>query len=141
MTLSDLKSGVRTGVDSLDYEHRELVALMEELCECFDRLGASEKSEPLEDVSDRFGALYARTTAHFALEERLMRERKYPQFKAHKADHERLLDAIRDMMEAYQSGRCADCAVSLRGCLSNWFSGHMEKDADLQALRSAKPRH
>jgi hemerythrin len=38
-------------------------------------------------------------SAHFALEERFMREHGYDQLALHKADHERLLDEIREIMD------------------------------------------
>jgi hemerythrin-like metal-binding protein len=136
MSLATLKSKLQTGIDSIDHEHRELVAAMEELSDCFERLDSSEHSEPVDAVSDRFGALYSRVSAHFALEEKLMRKGKYADFKSHKADHEKLLDSIRDMMEAYEQGHCADCARTLRDCLEDWFSGHVDLDASLNRLKS-----
>jgi hemerythrin len=128
MSLTSLKDGLRTGIDSLDYEHRKLVGVMEALCDSFDR------AESDREVSDLFGALYAEASAHFALEESIMREKKYAFYDAHKADHERLLDQIRFMMEAYEDGMCTDCGTSLRKCLETWFEGHVA-DADA-ALRS-----
>ncbi len=123
MSLTSLKDGLRTGVDSLDYEHRKLVGVMEELCDRFDRADFPG------GVSDCFGELHAAVSAHFALEESLMREKKYASYDEHKADHERLLDQIRFMMIAYEDGKCTDCGVSLRKCLEDWFAGHV-KDAD-----------
>jgi hemerythrin len=82
-----------------------------------------------------FGALYAKASAHFALEERIMREKKYAFYDAHKADHERLLDQIRHMMEAYEDGMCTDCGTSLRACLEAWFAGHVaDADTGLRTL-------
>jgi hemerythrin len=129
MSLTSLKDGLKTGIDGLDYEHRKLVEVMETLCDSFDR------AESTREVSDLFGAFYAEASAHFALEESLMREKKYALLEAHKADHERLLDQIRTMMEAYEAGMCTDCGTSLRACLEAWFAGHVANaDAGLRAL-------
>ncbi len=129
MSLTSLKDGLRTGINGLDYEHRELVGMMEALCDSFDDAG------PSSEVSDLFGALYAEASAHFALEESLMREKKYASYEAHKADHERLLERIRQMMEAYEDGMCEDCGTSLRRWLEAWFAGHVAKaDAGLRSL-------
>jgi hemerythrin len=68
-------------------------------------------------------------SAHFALEERLMSEKNYAFYDAHKADHERLLDQIRRMMEAYEDGECADCGTNLRACLDTWLADHV-RNAD-----------
>ena len=129
MSLTSLKDGFRTGIHSLDYEHRKLVEVMEALCDSFDRAASAR------EVSDLFGALFAKTSAHFALEESIMREKKYAFYDAHKADHERLLDQIRHMMEAYEDGMCADCGTSLRACLEAWFAGHVaDADTGLRTL-------
>ena len=127
MSLSSLKDKLNTGIDSLDYEHRKLVGVMEDLCDSYDRAESS--------VSDLFGALYAQASAHFALEESIMREHKYAFYDAHKADHERLLERIRFMMEAYEDGLCADCDTSLRACLEEWFAEHVANaDMGLRTL-------
>jgi hemerythrin-like metal-binding protein len=128
MSLTSLKDGLKTGIDGLDYEHRKLVEVMEALCDSFDRAGSAG------EVSDLFAALYTEASAHFALEESIMRGKKYAFYDAHKADHERLLDKVRIMMEAYEDGMCTDCGTSLRGCLETWFANHVA-DADTR-LRS-----
>ena len=128
MSLTSLKDGFRTGIRSLDYEHRKLVGAMEALCDSYDRAASAR------ETSDLFGALYAEASAHFALEESIMREKKYAFYDAHKADHERLLDQIRFMMEAYEAGQCVDCDTTLRACLEAWFAGHVA-NADM-ALRT-----
>jgi hemerythrin-like metal-binding protein len=127
MSLSGLKDKLHTGIDSLDYEHRKLVEVMEEICDSYDRAESS--------VSDLFGTLYAEASAHFALEESIMREAKYAFYDAHKADHEQLLDRIRFMMEAYEDGLCKDCDTSLRDCLEAWLAGHVANaDTGLRTL-------
>ncbi|MBE9558478.1 MAG: hemerythrin family protein [Proteobacteria bacterium] len=129
MSLTNLKDGLNTGIDSLDYEHRKLVGVMEAICDSFDRADSAP------EVSDLFGKLYAEASAHFALEESLMREKKYRLYDAHKADHEQLLDQIRNMMEACEDGKCTDCGMNLRACLEAWFAGHVtEADSGLRGL-------
>ncbi len=131
MSLASLKRELRTGIDGLDYEHRELVGVMEAICDSFEQAGSAR------EVSDLFGALYAGASAHLALEESIMRANKYALLEAHKADHEKLLNSIRDMMEAYEGGVCADCGTSLRACLEVWFAGHVT-DADIELRKLAK---
>lgn len=129
MSLASLKDRFSTGIESLDYEHRRLVDAMESLCDGFDRAGSDN------EVAALFGELQARASAHFALEERLMREAAYPAYESHKADHERLLERIRTMMEAYEAGRCRDCGIALRDCLEHWLAGHVaEADQGLRRL-------
>lgn len=131
MSLTSLKNGLRTGIDGLDYEHRKLVGAMEAISDSFDRAVIAQ------EVSDLFGDIHATASAHFALEESLMRKKKYAFYEAHKADHERLLDKIRVMMEAYEDGVCMDCGKSLSVCLETWLAGHV-KNADTGLRTLAK---
>jgi hemerythrin-like metal-binding protein len=129
MSLTSLKDGFRTGIECLDYEHRNLVEVMEALSDSFD--GAGSTSE----VSNLFATFYAQASAHFALEESIMREKKYALYDAHKTDHERMLDQVRQMMEAYEDGQCAECGMSMRVCLEGWFASHVaDADAGLRVL-------
>ena len=84
------------GVPSVDYEHQGLIRLINELHANLVR----QTSEYT--VSDFLGEIHAKIAAHFALEEKIMRERRYDEFEDHKTDHERLLDEIRDIMDEYE---------------------------------------
>jgi len=112
------------GTGGLDFEHRRLIGMLETLSDEFEHSKAS--------VSGWFGELYAETAAHFALEEGVMRRNGEAAYESHKADHERLLDQFRCIMEAYEAGQCHGCGLRLRVCLANWFSNHVrESEAPL----------
>ncbi|MDD9982005.1 MAG: hemerythrin family protein [Gammaproteobacteria bacterium] len=111
------KSEYDLGIPDVDHEHRELFDLINELH------ASLFEPESLTTVSDFLGELFSRISSHFALEERLMRDGRYADFPAHKSDHERLLDEIRDLMDDYEDGGYADLerfAVDLE----RWFSVH-----------------
>ncbi len=102
---------------------------MEELCESFDHVGSAL------EISELFGELYARASAHFALEERFMRERNYAFYDAHKADHEHLLGQIRNLMDIHEDGMPSYSGTSISGCLVAWFTGHVvDMDTGLRTL-------
>ena len=105
------------GVASVDHEHRELIALINETHERLQRPDADVT------VPDFLGEIYTRISAHFALEEKIMRAGGYDQFPEHKADHERLLDAIRDIMDDYEDSRVFDEEQFARR-LATWFTDH-----------------
>jgi hemerythrin len=114
------------GIGSIDYEHRELIGLINMI---FERLEAG--GDP-EEVAGDLGEVHARIAAHFALEERIMRERKYDQFSDHKTDHERLLDDIRNIMDAYEAGTYAAQREAFAERLEDWFVVHFKtRDARL----------
>jgi hemerythrin len=107
------------GIEAVDHEHRELVELINRLHEQAKAQGSKVA------VLGFFGDLYKAISAHFALEERFMREKGYDQLRQHKGDHERLLDEIRDIMEDYEVNDIFE-ERQLAQRLDAWFSRHFE---------------
>ena len=115
------------GVDSVDYEHQNLMDMINMIyAELEDQRDIAEIEKTVSDV-------HAEISAHFALEERLMRNAGYEEYEAHKNDHEELLDQIRNMMDAIADN--PDSGLDkLSEQLSDWFSGHFATfDARLHA--------
>ena len=109
------------GIPGVDHEHQELFDLINEL---HDHLFESESATT---VVDFLGELFSKISGHFALEEKMMRDGRYAGLRAHKADHERLLDEIRDLMDDYEDGVHVDLdrfALTLERWFSEHFSTH-----------------
>ena len=111
------KTEYSVGVESMDDEHREMIDLINEI---YDRL---ESDPDADQVEECLGDIFSTISMHFALEERLMRKNNYEEYQAHKADHEDLLDQIRDLMDDFAADT-ASGAVKLEQGLSAWFAGH-----------------
>jgi hemerythrin-like metal-binding protein len=127
MTLIEWKEQYSLGVPAVDYEHRELVDLINEL------YGNVTGSGTKITVLDFLGELYTRIAAHFALEEKVMRDNDYDEYVDHKTDHERLLDDIRDLMDDYEDGVNVDVEAFGKR-LDEWFSEHFRtRDARLHS--------
>ena len=125
MALLEWKPAYSLAIPSVDLEHRQMIAMINE---CYAAL--DQEPEP-QAVRDFLGDIHAGIAAHFALEERLMREAAFPGYPAHKEDHEALLDDIRELMDAYakdpEAGR-----IQLRERLAAWFGRHFSTfDAQL----------
>lgn len=117
MTLLTWKPEYSVGIEAVDFEHREMIELLNGL---YDEL--EDKSDP--DAIEQFlGDIHATISAHFALEERVMQRSGYSEFEAHKDDHEELLDQIRDLMDTFILDSESGIAL-LQERLSNWFSVH-----------------
>lgn len=125
MALLEWKNEYAVGVEAVDHEHRELIELINSL---HDRLSQPETEIT---VAEFLGEIYAKIAAHFALEERVMREQDYDELADHKADHERLLDDIREIMDDYElRGAFDDETLAER--LKDWFGDHFRtKDSRL----------
>lgn len=125
MGLIEWSDKFSVGVDDIDFEHRQLINLINELYQKLD--GDHSKDE----IAELFGELYADISAHFALEEKMMRESRYAEYRAHKDEHENLLDDIRDLMDDYSDKPEFD-RDELTRRLGEWFGGHFkEMDARL----------
>ena len=119
MSLLEWRDEFRIGIAEVDHEHQVLIGLINDLHAA---LGADRSGEKIEEF---LGEIFARISAHFALEEKDMQARHYPESDAHKADHERLLDDIRDIMdEQSEHGVLDDSAFSAR--LAAWFGDHFK---------------
>ena len=126
MALIDWKPEFSVGIDDVDQEHQELIALINALHE---RLSGDSTAE---EISAFLGEVDAQIAAHFALEEWTMRELNYDQYEDHKADHDRLLEQIRDIADAFEAGVYMDYSGRLGYHLKHWFSEHFRtRDARL----------
>lgn len=119
MTLIKWKEEFSVGVAAVDLEHRELIQLINRLDT--DMLEYATKKTVVQSL----GEIYARISAHFALEEKIMRDAAYEGYATHKQDHESLLDELLDIIDSVDdAGRYDRAALSRR--LESWFSDHFQ---------------
>lgn len=107
---------------ALEHDHRWLIQTIDEACASLDDAGSRNS------IIDVLGALYVRTCAHFALEEKVLREQQPDVYSAQKARDEALLERIRTMMDAYDDGECDGCEKSLDECLGSWLHEHLAEE-------------
>mgnify|MGYP002725586682 CR=1 FL=1 len=127
MSLLQWKDEFQTGFRSIDFEHQNLISSINQIFE--DGSGDKEK------LLAALGEIHALVESHFALEEKIMRDQKYPAYLEHKNDHERLLDEILDIMDAVEKEGELDTEAALRERLGGWFSNHFATlDKDLHTM-------
>lgn len=125
MQLLEWKDEFSLGIPEIDFEHRELIQLINEM------LVKIYESERTENTSEYLGEIYARIALHFALEEKIMRERNYDHLEDHKSDHDKLLNEIRDIMDNYSDITEIDTDKFVNE-LTHWFTDHFStRDARL----------
>jgi hemerythrin len=117
MTLLQWKPAYSLGIPSVDHEHRELIGTINE---AYARMADAADSAAVESCLED---IHVGIASHFALEERHMREMDYPEYPAHKDDHEDLLDQIREMMDEFHDDPEAG-SRALQKNLGDWFSRH-----------------
>lgn len=125
MALIEWKDEFSVGVPDVDHEHQELIGLINDLHD------AMSSGSGNVTVMDFLGEIYARISAHFALEEKIMRDRKYDEYAEHKAEHEALLDKLRDIMDDYEENAYFS-DEEFSSAVEKWFTDHFKtRDARL----------
>lgn len=132
MALLKFKESYKTGVGSIDFEHQELINLINELH------GVLQSKETKDDVEDVLGELHGKIGSHFALEEKVMRDMSYPEVDEHTAEHNRLLDEILDIADAVHTDENYDYMARLEKEVQSWFTVHFAgMDARLNKILAA----
>ncbi len=84
------------GIDSIDEQHKKLINLINTLQTIVDYSTGEEIER------ECLAAVVNYTKTHFVYEEGLMREYGYPDFEAHKAQHQKMIDKVNDLLAAYE---------------------------------------
>ena len=117
MSLIEWKPEFSVGNAAVDHEHSELIALINDLHATIEGSGSQDQ------VVESLGEIYAQISAHFALEEKIMRDARYSDYEAHKGDHESLLDQLLDILDGVEEDGRYD-EQKLSASLEHWFSEH-----------------
>ena len=118
------------GVEAIDAQHRELFARIDRLLEVLrDRRGGDEVARLLHYLAEY-------VLAHFSSEEKLMLERAYPHYDAHRQEHLRFvreLEALRS--EHDREGPTTVLLVRVTNRVTAWLREHIYRaDRDLAAF-------
>ena len=119
-------------IGSVDAQHQNLFSIASEL---HSAMSAGQGKASLGRILDR---LVQYTSVHFAHEERLMRLHDYPDFAAHKAEHDALVRQVLKFQEDFTSGR-ATITVQLLQFLRDWLLKHVQ-GSDLRYAPYLKQR-
>lgn len=117
MSLIEWRAGYSVGVESIDHEHRQMIGLINDIYE------EMRHRHDTASIEQFLGDVQAAIAAHFALEERVMRDSGYAEYLAHKEDHEELLDQIGEMMDVLSDDPQRGIDL-LKQQLSDWFTVH-----------------
>lgn len=102
------------GVEEMDGNHREFLALLEALRDAGD-----------EDFIFLFQKLVDHTRLHFAEEGRLMRLCKFPALAEHEGEHFRVLGDLMQFNRSVKRGRLPLARAYARSGLNEWFDLHL----------------
>jgi len=121
MVLFDWSEKYRTGIPSIDEQHRKLIGLVNELNEAM-RVGRGKEltDKVLKELGDY-------TVYHFSFEEAAFEKYGYPAKDEHRREHQALVRQLEDVVGKYERGEIG-INVTLLEFLSNWIKTHIEKE-------------
>ena len=118
-----------TGIGVIDKQHRRIVDYINQL---HDARTSGHKHEDIGLVLDE---LVDYTLSHFAFEESMQEEAKYPFLKAHKKVHDLFVKRVGEYQERFKLGE--DVSEELNNLLVTWLFNHIKRD-DADYVASVK---
>ncbi len=106
-------------ITSLDDQHQELISILNRL------FVAVSKLEGGQAIAGTLDSLASYTAKHFALEESLMQQANYPDFDAHRAEHQRLLAQL-DQFRKKHLLEDKPIYFEMLGFLKVWLKDHIQ---------------
>lgn len=112
------KESYSVGIDSIDQQHKKLLTLINQLQTAVDYpTGGHFEREALDELVD-----YTKT--HFSYEEGLLIDNDYPDFNAHKAEHEKMFKKVEEVLAEYELDQ--DAAMNKAAeFLRDWLITHI----------------
>lgn len=113
------KPALSTQIKALDEEHREMLDLAGRLQLEIDR-GKSARQ-----VSELFPELIAREKQHFAREEQLMKQQRFPGYAEHKRAHDDLAARLADLYDRLRDDEPIG-SMALLTFMQDWLVRHIQ---------------
>lgn len=113
--------GLSTGVAWQDAEHRLLFIRINNL------MLSMKQDKGKEELSTLFSFLTLYVSEHFRREEAAMENTRYEMASNHKAQHERFLNNIYYLNEAFKRDGSRGHLIEVRRLLADWFAEHVAK--------------
>ena len=92
----DWRDEYSVNIESIDRQHKKLINLINMLQTTVDYSTGEEFER------ECLAAVVEYTKTHFVYEEGLMRQYGYPDFEAHKAQHQKMIDKVNDLLAEYE---------------------------------------
>lgn len=113
------KRGLSVGVADVDEDHKKLIKMVNKL------FGAVLSSDPTRVLERVLAELSDYVVIHFEREEALMQRLNYPEYAAHKAEHQNLLDAATRFKKNLASGLATHLKEEIETLLRDWLVTHI----------------
>jgi len=112
------RDDLSVGIESIDDDHKKLLSLINNLqTAVFYPTGEAFERQALQELVDY-------TKYHFDREEKLMQENGYPDFEAHRRQHQAMIAKVGGFMSAYEQDR-EGTIDELTRFLKDWLMQHI----------------
>jgi hemerythrin-like metal-binding protein len=111
-------SDMSVHIKSIDMQHQRLINQINKLHAAMSTDAEKQVIAPL------LGELLASAAAHFAYEEKLMSDNRYPKFTEHKLEHDALAAKAKELARDLGSGKRLGSA-ELMTFMKEWLSRHI----------------
>ncbi len=112
------KDEYSVGITHIDQDHKKLITLLNQFAIAYDyAMSETFEKEALDE-------LVSYTKYHFEREEKLMSENDYPDFEAHKAQHQNMIDEVNSFVALYQE-KGHDSLSEIVDFLKAWLINHI----------------
>jgi len=112
------KSEYSVGIKHIDDDHKKLISLLNQFSIAYDyAMSESFEKEALDE-------LVSYTKYHFEREEVLLQEHNYPDFEAHKAQHQVMIAQVEKFVQLYQE-KGHDALDEISSFLTDWLINHI----------------
>ena len=118
MPLIEWKDELSVDINTIDKQHKGLIALINELHEGM-RVGKGQDM-----LGETLTKLVEYTKMHFATEEKFFETYKYPGYVAHKSEHDKLTGQVLDFKSKFDNKQ-AVVTVELMSFLKDWLRKHI----------------
>jgi len=108
----------RVNIGVIDMQHQKLVSMVNELHQAMVQGSGKDK------LGDTLSKLINYTRDHFATEERIMHSHAYPDFLAHKSEHEHLTATVLDFQRRFLSNEVG-LTIGVMDFLKDWLRNHI----------------
>ena len=108
------------GVPTIDSQHKELFARADALLAAMSQGKSAQEVKPLLDFLDDY------CSSHFASEEKLMREKRYPGLQEHAAQHAIFVKQFQEVVEQFRAkGPSITVSLGVQKLVSGWLVQHI----------------
>ena len=118
MALFQWNNSFSVNNSEIDNQHKKLVALVNEL---HDAMGQGKSRDVLGGI---FNELVSYTKYHFKSEENQMLNKNYPDYTAHRLEHQKLTNQVLKLKQEFDSGKVV-ISIDLLNFLKDWLKNHI----------------